>query len=272
MQISLWSNMHGQAAVSATTAALACTIAQNTAFKTLVAQNHLERSALETYLFRGSTRSDRTVKSVTNYGIDALLRLIRNGRLTPDMVPDYAYSILKNHRLDIMPGSLKKDKRSPGDYELMFRIVECARQFYDIVLIDVHSGLEHNNCMDILKSSDIIVFCINQNVFLLNDLMKSIQKYDFLQNAKSAFVISRYEKGSGLSALNLTRRFKLLKNSVFYVPNSADFADALNSGRVFEYIAFNQNSKKYEEKMITQSFNRLCDYLVEGCRVNAGIN
>ena len=57
------------------------------------------------------------------------------------MVPDYAYSILKNHRLDIMPGSLKKDKRSPGDYELMFRIVECARQFYDIVLIDVHSGL-----------------------------------------------------------------------------------------------------------------------------------
>ena len=71
MQISVWSNMHGQAAVSATTAALACTIAQTTAFKTLVAQTHLERSALETYLFRGSC-SDRTVKSVTNYGIDAL--------------------------------------------------------------------------------------------------------------------------------------------------------------------------------------------------------
>lgn len=268
MQISVWSNMHGQAAVSATTAALACTIAQKTSFKTLVAHNHLEKSALENYLFRGSTRSNKAIKSLSNQGIDALLRLMRNGRLTPEMVPDYTYSILKNHGLDFLLGSSKKDRMTPDDHKLILSIIECAKQFYDIVLIDVHSGLEQNNCMDLLKSSDIIVFCINQNSFLLNDLMEFFTEYDFLKNTKSAYVISRYEKTAGFSTLNLSRRFKLAKNSVFQVPNSSNFADALNSGRTFEYIAFNQNSKDFEEKVITHSFNKLCDYLFEGCRVN----
>ena len=268
MQISVWSNMHGQAAVSATTAALASTIAQKTSFKTLVAHNHLERSALENYLFGGFARSDKSVKSISNQGIDALLRLMRNGRLTPDMVSDYTYSILKDHRMDIMLGTSKKDRITPEDYELILRIIECAKQFYDIVLIDVHSGLEHNNCIDILKASDIIVFCINQNVFLLNDLMQFFEEYEFLKDTKSAYVISRYEKSAGLTSLNLSRRYKLATESVFHVPNSSNFSDALNSGRIFEYIAFNQNTKENEEKVITHSFNKLCNYLVEGCRIN----
>lgn len=54
MLISFWSNMHGQGATSAATAAFASFIAQKTAYKTLVAHNHIERSALEGYFFKPS--------------------------------------------------------------------------------------------------------------------------------------------------------------------------------------------------------------------------
>lgn len=44
MQVSFWSNMHGQGATSTTTAAAASVIAQNTALKTLIAHNQTEEA------------------------------------------------------------------------------------------------------------------------------------------------------------------------------------------------------------------------------------
>ena len=55
MQISFWSNMHGQGATSATTAAVASAIAQKTPLKTLIAHNQMERITIEGYLFKRQT-------------------------------------------------------------------------------------------------------------------------------------------------------------------------------------------------------------------------
>lgn len=264
MQISIWSNMHGQAATSATTAALASTIAQKTALKVLVTHNHIERSALEGYLFRQSTEVEKTIQSLSNQGLDALLRLYKNGRLKSDMVADYTYSLLKNHRLDILLGTSKKEKMTSNDLDVILNIINCAKEFYDLVVMDTHSGLNENNSLRILESSDVIVFCINQNMFLLDDLAIFQSRYPLLKKKRSAYVISHYEKGGTVTCGNIARRFGVNKTSVFEIPSSAHFMDALNTGRVFEYIAFNQNVKTYEERVLIESLNRLCDYIIEG--------
>jgi MinD-like ATPase involved in chromosome partitioning or flagellar assembly len=265
MQISVWSNMHGQAATSATTAALASALAQKTAYKVLVAHNHIERSALESYLFRQPADVDKSIHNISNQGMDALVRLYKNGRLKPDMVADYTYSLLKDHRLDILAGTTKKEKTTAGDRDVIINIINCAKGFYDLVVMDTHSGLNENNSLKILETSDFIIFCINQNLFLLEDLSKFLSKYPFLKQKRSAYVISRYEKNGLLSRGNIARKYGISKASIFELPNSANFMEALNKGRVFEYIAFYQNAKACEDKALTDSVNSLCDFIIEGC-------
>ncbi len=264
MQISFWSNMHGQGAASSTAAVVASAIAQKTALKTLIAHNQIERSALEGYLFKESRQGVHAIQSLSNQGIDALLRLMKNGRLKSDMVADYTHSILKNHRMDLLLGTAKKQEPAKEDQELLLNILSCAKDFYDIIIMDVHSGLKENNSLKILQGSDIIVFCINQNSFLLEDLTAILEEYDFMKQKRIAFVLARYEKHVGMTTGNLARRYKIDRDCIFEIANSASLLDALNSGRVYEYIAFNQDTKRGEEKHIISSINRLCEYIVEG--------
>lgn len=265
MQISFWSNMHGQGAASVTTAAVASAIAQKTALKTLIAHNHIERSALEGYLFKESRQGESTIRTLSNQGIDALLRLMKNGRLKSEMIADYTYSILKNHRMDLLVGTEKKQRMAPEDQELFLSILSCAEDFYDLIIIDVHSGLKENNSLKILQSSDVIVFCINQNSFLLGDFTALLDEYEFLKRKRAVYVLSRYEKHGGMTIGNIARRYGIKRDSIFEIPNSSRLQDALNTGRVYEYIAFNQSTKQNEEKQIISSLNKMCEYIVEGC-------
>ncbi len=264
MQISFWSNMHGQAATSATTAAIAATIAQRTAYKTLVAHNHSSRSALEGYFFKRSGLAEQNT-GLSNQGIDALVRLMRNGRLKPDMVADYTHSLLRNHRLDILMGTSKKEELSKEDENAFMSILQCSREFYDVIVLDVNSGLSDANSQNILESSDILVFCLNQNCFLIEDFMVFYKTFPFLKEKRSAFVITRYEKHASMTLHNLARRYELDRSALFEIPNNSRFSDALNSGRVFDFVAYSQGARDGEDKTFITSLNRLCDYIVEGC-------
>ncbi|NLL68366.1 MAG: hypothetical protein GX236_11865 [Clostridiaceae bacterium] len=268
MQISFWSNMHGQGATSVTTAAVASAIAQKTALKTLVVHNQIERSALEGYLFKESGHTAHNIRSLSNQGIDALFRLMKNGRLKSEKIADYTYSILKNHRLDLLLGTEKKQRMALEDQELFLNILSCSKDFYDLIIIDVHSGIKENNSLKILKSSDIIVFCINQNSLLLGDLAAIFDEYDFLRQKRAVYVLSRYEKNSSKTIGSIARQYGIKKDLIFEIPNSPQLLDALNAGRVYEYIAFNQTTRHYEEKQIISSLNRMCEYIVEGCEKN----
>lgn len=265
MQISFWSNMHGQGATSATTAAFASLIALKTAYKVLVSHNQIERSALEGYFFSNPKPDTFSFPVLSNQGIDALIRLVQNGRLSPKMIADYTYSLLKNNRLDILFGSFKKKR--PEDETVYLKIIECAKNYYDFVLIDVHSGLGGATSLKILENSDIIVFCLNQNNLLLRDFRKIIDNNPSLRTKNAVYVISRYEKHSSMTVGNIARRFKLDKKAMFVIPENSAFLDALNNGRVFEYIAFAINGKDGEEKVFTDSLARLFDHVIRGCSV-----
>jgi len=264
MLISVWSNMHGQAGASATAAAVASSLALKTACKVLVAHNHIERSALEGYFFRHPADVEKTIQSLSNQGLDALIRLFMNGRLRPEMVADYTYSLLKNHRLDILAGTAKKEKTAAKDADVMLSIINCAREFYDLVIFDVHSGLYENSSVRILENSDMIVFCINQNLFLLDDLAEIKNRYPFLKQKRAAYVISRYEKSGIISRGNISRKYGIDKASLFEFPHSVNFMDALNTGRVFEFIVYSQKTKDRSDKALIESLNGLCDFIVEG--------
>ena len=85
----------------------------------------MERSAIEGYLFKETNRK-HSIHNLGNQGIDALLRLMKNGRLKSEMIADYTYSVLKNHRMDLLLGTEKNinDTRGSGAF---LSILSCAK-------------------------------------------------------------------------------------------------------------------------------------------------
>ena len=263
MQISLWSNMHGQGATSATTAALASVLAQRTNYKILVTHNHVERSALEGYFYKPSKEAELSFSGLANQGLDALIRLIQNGRLSPDMVPDYTYSLLKNNGLDILMGTSKNEYS--GNNDCFMDIIACAKRFYDIIITDVHSGLEGTSSLKVLENSDVIIYCLNQNRFLLEDFKATLENHPILESKHAAYVISRYESKSSMTPGNISRRFQIDRKAIFVVPENSYFMDALNNGKVFEFSAYYKNARKGAEKDFIASITSLADYVIKGC-------
>ena len=190
---------------------------------------------------------------------------MRNGLLKPEMISDYTYSILKNHRLDILLETINREKLDKEDEGLLLSIFECAGSFYDLVILDVHSGLNEANSRIILEGSDIIIFCVNQNQFLLDDITRMFDDNPFLKEKRSAFIVSRYDKKSSLTLGNIARKYRLDKSEIFPIPVNTKFSDALNQGKVFEFIAYYQKAKDGEEKVFMNSLDRLCNYVIKGC-------
>ena len=269
MQIAFWSNMHGQAATTANTVAASCMIAQKTAYRILVAQNHIEKNALESYFLRKREQAAIKMLDYTNQGIDALIRLYKNGRLKSEMVPDYTYSLMKNHSLDLLFGSEKKENLSSDSENILLNIFECAKESYDLIILDLHSGLNDTNSRILLENSDIIIYCLCQNRNLLEDFKRLIAENPIIKSKRSAYILSRYEKSASFTSGNIAREFGIDSKSLFTIPNHVGFMDACNSGRVFDFITFGLQSKKGADFEFIQSFNALTEYIMKGCSIQS---
>ena len=265
MLIAFWSNMHGQAAVTANAAAVSCIIAQKKSYRVLLAHNHIKLNSLEHYLLRKREQAAIRMLDYSNCGVDALVRLYKNGRLRAEMIPDYTWSLMKDHGLDLLFGSEKRENLRSDSQNLLLDIFQCARESYDLVILDLHSGLEGANSRKLLETSDIIVCCLSQNRSLLEDFCRTMDENPLLKAKRAAFVISRYEPSSSLTLGNLAREYGLDKRSVFAIPYHVEFVDACNNGRVFDFMAYCLQARKGADHAFAQAYSGLIDYMMKGC-------
>jgi hypothetical protein len=264
MQIAFWSNMHGQGATTANTVASSCVIAHKSSYKMLIAQNHIEKNALEGYFIRKRDHAAIRFLDQTNQGIDALVRLCRNGRLKPEMVPDYAYSLMKNHGLDVLFAGVKKEVLSSDAEDVLLNIFQCAMESYDLVMLDLHSGLETNSRF-LLESSDVIVFCLAQNRNMIDDFKRVMEANPALPLKRCAFVISRFDADSHMSLKNIARDLGIDSKAIFAIPYHVGFLNACNSGKVIDFFSYCLQSKKGPDYEFARAFSLLTDYILKGC-------
>ena len=118
---------------------------------------------------------------ISDTGIDALDRLLRSNKLTPENISNYAKSILKG-RLELLYGSFKNDSDSYARIlETFPLILDYASQFYDIVLVDLNKGYTTSEVNQILQKSDLIVLSLSQNRQMLKKIFKSMDTVKILQ-------------------------------------------------------------------------------------------
>lgn len=238
-QVAFWSQRHGQSGNSTNLIAVAMMIGMEYVARTLVSHTHWAMSPLETTFIKEKqiTISDM---DYTNFGLDALERLVRSNRLAPNMVSDYTDTILRN-RLELLRGTAKPSEEMyiSSFKDVIDKIHEAAKEFYNLSLIDVSSGNGNALTNAVLQSSDVIVVNLNQNRAVLEEFFSTDQP-KWLNDKPYLIVIGQYDRYSKYSVANIKRMYKP-QAPIFTVPHCTGFMDALNDRLIVEFFLKNKN-------------------------------
>ena len=180
--ISFWSpEDSAQLCTTSTAVAVTSMIPTKCHYKTMVTQTHYGDMSLESAFFNMDRLGSKGNLDISDVGVDALDRLLRSNKLTPENISNYVKPIAKG-RLELLYGTFKNDLDSYSRIlETFPLILDYASQFYDIVLVDLNKGYESSEINQILQKSDLIILSINQNMQMLKKIFKSMDTLKILQ-------------------------------------------------------------------------------------------
>ncbi len=239
--ISFWNpTQKAQTGNTATTVAVANSIATRyQKYKILLTQDHFSDMKMETSFFNMDKLAAKgNLDDISDTGVDALERLLRSNKITPESIQ--IYSKLKWKGLEVLFGSFKSDKDSFARVleTMPFMIKDYATQVYDLVLCDLTKGVNVKETNDILQASDVIVVTISQDKLVLQDMKKQFDTLKILQEKTIIPVFTRYDRYLTYNARNIIRNynFKFDKRETYVVPYNSQFFEACNNGTTLEYF------------------------------------
>lgn len=237
--VSFWSSEDSaQLCTTATAVAVSMMIASKTKYKTLITQTHYSDLSLEAAFFNPDKK---TKLDTADTGIDALDRLLRSNKLTPENIPNYATQVLRGS-LELLYGTFKNDTDSYSRIlETIPIIIDYANQFYDIVLVDLNKGYESPEVNAVLQASDAIVFGMSQNKLILKKLFKDMNTLKILQEKPVIPVMGRYDRFASYNQKNIARGFNY-KKRIYTIPYNTQFFDACNEGVATRFFIENANA------------------------------
>jgi len=261
-QVAFWGSVHGQVATTANLVATATLIGLEQPLRTLAAHTHWARSTLESAFLKDATVEGSLV-DFSDTGIDALDRLARSGRLTPDVISDYTNPILKD-RLDLLTGTTKPDEAMFSNLsDVVQGIFHTAKQFYDLTLLDLNSGKQNELTNRVLQSSDLIIVNLNQNLAVLERFFSKEDWPAVLNDKPFLIVLGQYDPHSKYTAQNIARRFRY-KDPIYTVPYCTGFLDACNDRNVLDFFLRNRNvTKQQENYFFIQEVRRLTEAILK---------
>lgn len=235
MFIAFWSPYHGQTGTTTTALAMASMTAMVNNYKVLLGHSHFQRSTLERCLIPKRQENDEGISEFSDNGLDALRRLAKNGRLLPEKVSDYTTPLLAGNRLDLLQGlEDTNDMDSKEEINILRRIFSRSKAVYDLVMIDVHSGSSQQLTRMLLEDADVVVVCLNQNRWLLEDYFNNESNGELLAGKRVIHHISSYNRNSKYTVRNIRKLYGL--DRVIATPYSSDLMDACNSGKVLDFF------------------------------------
>lgn len=235
MQIAFWSPNHGQTGTTTTAMTMAIMTALTTGFHVLLCHCQLHRSTMERCLLPKANHHSDDRLDFNDNGMDALRRLARNGRLQPEMIRDYTTPLLSKGRLDILQGATDKCLvTDTSELERQRKIFQHAGEVYDLVFVDVPSGIDQPMSNKLIKDAELVVICLNQNTWLIEDFLENKGIGSLLEGKKVLYHFGAFDQGSRYTSKNLSRRYGL--NKVITTPYICDLRDAANHGTLLNFL------------------------------------
>ncbi len=222
------------------------------------------RPSLEQGFIKRQEWQERTQKVDT--GIDAVERLAVHRKLTPEMIRDYTRPLLQD-RLDLLTGSDKPDKVfAPALKEALPLILETAKRFYPLILLDGGSGTGSGWTSCLLQQADLVVVSLNQNRNVLDRFFR--RPPPELTGKKLVLLLGQYDAHTMSTVGNLNRRYR--GAGPFYpVPHNSGFMDAVQEGHAVDFLFRNRSiPRDHENTHFMCSVRALAQVIVEQVGVN----
>lgn len=187
----------------------------------------------------------------SNLGMNAIMRLIKSNKLSPDIIQNYSKPVLKG-RLDILYSAVANTTTEERENLIsMPLIAKNADEVYDLVFIDLPKTTTDDSAIRVLSQADIIICVVPQDIEKLNNILKKVNDINDLKDKQKIFVLGNYEDGSKYNVFNVKLKYKL-PDPIYVVPHNYVFSDACNDGNVLDFLYKNINApaKDYNGEFI----------------------
>ena len=234
--VTFWSNGKEQTGKTLSIAAIATHMAIEHNYKILV----IATGYKDTTIDRCFWKERKAKKSLGIFGpntsveieegISGLARIMKSNKLSPEIITNYTKIIFKD-RLEILPCYQGIELEYQSIKETYPDIINLANQYYDLVLVDLDTGVEENVANSILANSNLVVANISQRLSSINKFMEIRENKTILKSKKTLILIGRYDKYSKYSIKNISRYMKE-KNNVSTIPYNTLFFEACEEAGV----------------------------------------
>ena len=118
----------------------------------------------------------------TNLGMNAIMRLIKSNKLSPDIIQNYSKPVLKG-RLDILYSAIANTTTDARENLLSKPLItKNAYEVYDLVFIDLPKTTTDDSAIRVMEQADIIVCVIPQEIEKLSNSLKKINGIDNIKD------------------------------------------------------------------------------------------
>lgn len=231
MQIALWSNEKDGAGTTTLTGVLATSFAASHNYRTWITHCLTKDLSMEHYLMK--TEERKSFEKAGEAGIEGLFRLLKNGKLSKERVKDYCYSLLSHSNLDFL--HTLHGYVLTQELELNFiYLTYLARQFYDIVVIDLEISAAHNLFKKAMKETDILLVVCPNNEYKAKQLIQ--QTESIRKELESSGTKIFYCVNQTIGSKELYKKWFRGIQVPYLIPFEPALIDQCNRGVLVDYI------------------------------------
>ncbi len=231
-----WSPFTGQGSSSTVTASLAAMIALDTTKKVLFTHIKPSKSIMDE-LFNTSDSN-----SITETGMDGLEKLIKSKLLKPEALLDYVDEVYTGKLSYLRSGTLN-DKSHREYTSKMFSAISAALKVYDVVIVNVNSGIDDLGSMKLIEQADTVLVNLPQSKFAIDKFVNGNLMPEELKNRNFHIIVTNYDRNAAYTVRNIKRHIKV-KNKVFEFPYDTGLKNAINLGNVSDFYFRSFSVKK----------------------------
>jgi len=198
-------------------------------------------------------------------GPEGLISAVASNKATPEIVPSFTKVLLKN-RLDVLIG-LKTEIYEEYEKSLMLYkdLINTANHYYDLVFVDLPKSLKKDTTKALLGSSNMIVYCIPQNVKLINQYLQELQQNQELLKPEILIPLLTCSDENSKHNVRNVARYIGEGSTMLKVPYSAALKDSAGEASVAKFILGTRVSKASLNQNLDfiDSVNLVCNRLIK---------
>jgi MinD-like ATPase involved in chromosome partitioning or flagellar assembly len=266
--ITFWGPWHGMG-VTLNTAAIAGVCSQHYQIRTLTAQPQWGDASLQHAFSKAIGKYNREIANTTGTGLDSLERVVRSNKLDRDSVKNNSL-LIEPDRLDFLQGSMKLTKEQFDESNKMLELIFVkAKEYYNTILLDLHSGINNKVTQNLVRESDLVVVCLTQNIAVLDwYFLNRANRPEFLNGKQQVVIIGQYDPNSKYKVRNIANKYNY-KGKILTIPYNTNFRDHYNDGNVKEFFSKYRNiSKQDENSYFMQEVRETSRYLLTELGLN----